>query len=215
MDKTKALVLKVGQRIRFMAIDNFTGQEDEAIGDVIGASNDLRRHRPDEFGNVGIDAYWVRDFVNPEKNYAVIMADVLEIFKPKEKNENQTMSTESKSKKGTKEKAKKASVKKPTPKKKAKKVKANNHEQSKLRNRLFDGSKDIVKAQMKKNPNTSKATLQTMIEKKFPNENVPRFFSFYMLDRLGLRKNVAKLKKDRPEVKMIKVDLEYLESQNK
>lgn len=211
MDKTKALVLKVGQRIKFVAIDNFTGQEYEAIGDVIGTSNDLRRHRPDEFGNVGIDAYWVRDFVNPEKNYAVIMANVLEIFKPKKEKENQTMATETKIKK----EAKKAPAKKPTPKKKAKKVKANNHEQSKLRNRLFDGSKDIVKAQIKKHPNTSKATLQTMIEKKFPDENVPRFFSFYMLDRLGLRKNVAKLKKDRPEVKMIKVDLEYLESQKK
>ena len=59
--------------------------------------------------------------------------------------------------------------------KKAKDKAKNNIKQSELRCRLYDACIDMVKAKMKRDPKTSKATIQNMIEKKYPQ------FDFFII----------------------------------
>ncbi len=77
--------LEVGQRIRFSAMDEFTGQQIEVIGDVEGDYKEVRKKWPEEMALADKDVYLVCDFVFQDRKYAVHISELLQILNKEEK----------------------------------------------------------------------------------------------------------------------------------
>lgn len=52
--------LRIGEVVKFTAMDDFTGKEMELIGTVIGDHKEVRKRFPEEAGEASEDAYLVQ-----------------------------------------------------------------------------------------------------------------------------------------------------------
>lgn len=76
--------LEVGQKIRFSAIDDFTGQETKIVGEVVGDYKKVRETWPEEMGEADENVYAVLTCLPSGLKrgwYAVHISEVLEILK--------------------------------------------------------------------------------------------------------------------------------------
>lgn len=64
-----------GQKIRFTAIDNFTGQEFSSDGIIVGNAADVRKKYPVEYGGVDDDCYLAKS-VSPERLSVIHISDI-------------------------------------------------------------------------------------------------------------------------------------------
>ena len=74
--------VELGQKIRFSAIDNFTGHEMKEEGEVVGYAQEVRRRWPDEMGEADEGMYLVT-VEKPEREiyYAVHISEILKVLK--------------------------------------------------------------------------------------------------------------------------------------
>lgn len=80
--------LDLQQRIRFSAIDDFTGQEMEREGIIVGYGDAVRKKYPEEMAEADDSMYLVKVEMPEREIYFVVhMSEVLEALKPQHPDE--------------------------------------------------------------------------------------------------------------------------------